>query len=199
MAEDISMQDIKFALTELVKSQQETERRFKETDKKFQETGRKFQETAKQFKETDKKLKEAMGLFTTQWGKLIESLVEGEIVRLFNEKGILVERISTRVKGRKNGDDYEFDIIAHNGTEIVIVEVKTTLRVKDVKKFLTKLDNVKEWIPAYAKHKIYGSMAYLKADEQSDTHAESKGLWVIRATGDSASITNKETFQPNIY
>lgn len=178
MAEEISMQDIKLAFAEVAE-------RFKETDKKFQET--------------DKKIKEAMGLFTTQWGKLIESLVEGEIVRLFNEKGILVERISTRVKGRKNGNDYEFDIIAHNGTEIVIVEVKTTLRVKDVKKFLTKLDKVKEWIPAYANLKIYGALAYLKADEQSDTHAESKGLWVIRATGNSASISNKESFQPKIY
>lgn len=41
--------------------------------------------------------------------------------------------------------------------------------------------------------------AYLKAEEQSDTHSESKGLLVIKATGDSSSIINKKTFQPVIY
>lgn len=180
------------ALDKLTKDHQEIAKRFKETDQQFKETDLNIQET-------DKKVKEAMNLFTTQWGKLIESLVEGDIVRLFNAKGILVERISTRVKGRKNGEDYEFDIVAHNGAEIVIVEVKTTLRVKDVKKFIKKLERVKEWIPDYKKYKIYGSMAYLKADEQSDTYSEAQGLWVIRATGDSSSIINKETFKAKIY
>jgi len=181
MINEVSIAEIKSALAELIKSQQETKAMFKETDAKF--------------KETDKRIKEAFNLFTTQWGKLIESLVEGEIVRLFKAKGIQVEYISTRVKGK----EFEFDIIAYNGTEIVVVEVKTTLKVNDVKKFSGKLENIKVWIPKYTDHKIYGAVAYLKADEQSDIYSESKGLWVIRATGDSASIINRENFKPKIY
>lgn len=192
MAEEITMQDIKLAIAELVKSQQETNKKFQETDKQIKETGL-------QLKETDKKVKEAINLFTTQWGKLIESLVEGEIVRLFTEKGIQVDYISTRVKGRKNDSNFEFDIIAYNGNEIVVVEVKTTLKVQDVHKFRDKLTKVKIWLPKYSNHKIHGAIAFLKADEQSDTFSESKGLWVIRATGDSASIINEENFQPRIY
>ena len=48
----------------------------------------------------------------------------------------------------------------------------------------------------YAEHTVYGAVAYLKADESSDTYAERQGLYVIRATGSSASITNREGFRP---
>jgi len=42
----------------------------------FQETDKKFRDTDKKMQDTDKKIKELANLFTTQWGKLIESLVE---------------------------------------------------------------------------------------------------------------------------
>ena len=77
---------------------QETDKKFQETDKRFQETDRilseKFKETdrmlSEKFKETDKKLNKLEQLFTSQWGKLVESLVEGDIVNLLNQKGINV-------------------------------------------------------------------------------------------------------------
>ncbi|MDD3527254.1 MAG: hypothetical protein PHX39_09940, partial [Bacteroidales bacterium] len=58
----------------------ETDKQFKETDKKFKETDKQFKETDKQLKKTDKKIKELSALFTSQWGKLVESLVEGDLV-----------------------------------------------------------------------------------------------------------------------
>ena len=49
-------------------------------------------------------------------------------------------------------------------------------------------------MPEYAGRRIYGAVAYLKAHQQSDVRAERLGLFVIRATGSSASITNREEF-----
>lgn len=192
MGEDISMQDIKMAIAELIESQ-------KETSKQLRETDRQVKETSLQLKETDKKVKEAFNLFTTQWGKLMESLVDGEIVKLFNEKGITVLRTSTRIKGKYEGTDYEFDIIAHNGDEIVVVEVKTTLKVKDVNKHLERLGKLKTWMSEYKNHKVWGAVAYLRADEESETYSERKGLYVIRATGNSASIINEADFKPVVF
>ena len=60
----------------------------KETDRRMQETDRRMQETAEQMKDTDRRLKKAEGLFTSQWGKLMESLVDGDLVPLLNERGI---------------------------------------------------------------------------------------------------------------
>jgi len=41
------------------------------------------------------------------------------------------------------------DIIAHNGEEIVIVEVKTPLRVKQVDTFIARLHWAKHHVPEY--------------------------------------------------
>ena len=165
----------------------------------FQETDKKFQETNKQFKETDKKIKELSALFTSQWGKLVESLVEGDLVNLLNQHGIAVEKTLQRVKGNKDGENFEFDIIAVNSHEIVIVEVKTTLRVDDVDYFHKKVWKAKRYMPEYADKKIYGGVAFITADGASDRMAEKLGFFVIRATGNSSSIINQKDFKPKVF
>jgi hypothetical protein len=180
---------------------------FQETDKRFQETDRilseKFKETdrmlSEKFKETDKKLNKLEQLFTSQWGKLVESLVEGDIVNLLNQKGINVTDIIKRREGRRDGIDYEFDIIAINGSEMVIVEVKTTLTPEDIGQFLKKLTQAKDWMPEYADKIVYGAVAFISEDTGSSVMAEKNGLFVIKATGDSASIVNADNFVPKSW
>ena len=53
--------------------------------------------------------------------------------------------------------------------------------------------------PDYANRAIYGAVAYLKADEAANTYGERQGLFVIRATGSSASITNRADFRPRTF
>ena len=152
-------------------------------------------ETDRKFQETDRKLNRLEQLFTSQWGKLMESLVEGDLIGLLTEWGIAIADTTTRLKGRcPDGGNYEFDIIAHNGDEIVVVEVKTTLKPQDVKDFIERLDQLKGWIPRYANNRIYGAMAWLTADAGAEQMVEKRGLFGIRATGDSASIQNAPTY-----
>ncbi|WP_089723905.1 hypothetical protein [Candidatus Thiosymbion oneisti] len=178
---------------------QDTDRKFQETDRKFQDTDRKFQETDRILRETDKKMKALQDLFEGQWGKLMESLVEGDLVHLLGKRGIQVQDTSTRRKGCRNGENYEFDIIAHDGEEIVIVEVKTTLRVGLVDKFIERLHRARHYLPEYSTHKVLGAVAYLRAEQASDQYAQNQGLFVIRATGDSAAIVNPVGFQPRQF
>ena len=172
---------------------------FQETDKKFKETDKQFKETDKQFKETDKKIKELSALFTSQWGKLVESLVEGDLVNLLKQWGIQVESTLQRRKGNHDGENFEFDIIAVNNHEIVIVEVKTTLRVDDVDYFHKMVWKAKRYLPEYADKKIYGGVAFITADGASDRMAERLGFFVIRATGNSSSIINQKDFKPKAF
>jgi len=151
---------------------------------------------SEKFKETDKKIKKLSELFTSQWGKLVESLVEGDLIKLLKEKGIPVEQTLQRIKGNHDGQNYEYDIIAVNGAEIVIVEVKTTLRPQDVKDFHEKLWKAKKYLSDYKDKVIYGCVAFISADGASDRMAEKQGLFVIKATGGSASIVNQEGFEP---
>ena len=176
---------------------------FQETDRKFQETDRKFQESDKRIEksslETDRKLNKLEHLFNSQWSKLIESLVAGDLINLLNARGIKVHETSTRVKGFYNNRQYEFDIIAENGDEIVVVEVKTTLRPDDVKEFLEELNEFKSVRPKYNDNKVYGAVAYLTTESNSEISAAKKGLFTIRATGNSATITNNENFVPRAF
>ncbi|MBV5310673.1 hypothetical protein [Chromatium okenii] len=171
-------------IKELVRSQQDTDRKFQDTDRKFQDT--------------DRKLNQLEKLFTSQWGKLMESLIEGDLVALLRDRGILIADTTMRLKGKcPDGGNYEFDIIAHNGAEVVVVEVKTTLRPQDVKDFIERLNQLKGWIPRYAHNQIYGAMAWLTADAGAEQMLEKRGLFSIRATGNSASIQNPTEFIPH--
>ncbi|MEI6434910.1 MAG: hypothetical protein WCP32_08710 [Bacteroidota bacterium] len=186
---------------------QETDRilteKFQETDRilteKFQETDRQFKETDKQFKETDRKIRELDRLFTTQWGKLVESLVEGDLIKLLKEREIEVESIIPRRRGNKEGQNYEFDLIAINGVVMVIVEVKTTLRPQDIDDFHEKLWKAKSFMPEYKDLIIYGAVAFITADGSSDRMAQNQGLFVIKATGNSSSIVNEPGFKPKAF
>ncbi len=165
----------------------------------FMETDKQFKETDKKFKETDKKIRDLSSLFTSQWGKLVESLVEGDLVKLLNSHGIEVERTLQRVKGRPKGQNFEYDIIAINSTEMVIVEVKTTLRPQDVEDFHVKLWKAKQYMPEYKNMIVYGGMAFITAESSSDRMAEKLGFFVIRATGSSSAIINGKDFTPKAF
>lgn len=171
-----------------------------ETEKKIQETDRilteKFQDTDKRFKETDKKLRQLESLFVGQWGKLIESLVNGNLDKLLIERGIDISITSQRVKAKHKGKIYKFDIVAHNGDDIVVVEVKTTLKVEHIKEFIDELKVYKQIYPEYKRKNVYGAVAFLVAEEDADKYAYKQGLFVIKATAESARIMNDKKFKP---
>ena len=177
----------------------------KETDRQMKAT---FIDLSASQKEMSKEIQRAQNLFTTQWGRLMESLVEGDLVRLLQERGVKIERTSTNEKGLmsyideagiKQQERCEIDIVAKNGQEIVVVEVKTTLTVKDARKFLDVLKRFPRLFPEYRDKKIYGAVAYLRTQDSSDIYSEKQGLFIIKATGSSASITNQEGFKPKLF
>ena len=172
---------------------------FQETDKQIKETGRYIRETERQIKKTDDKVNKIYGLYSCQWGNLVESLVSGCLVRILNGHGIMVRDAYTKREGSYGDIRYEFDMIAGNGQEIVVTEVKSTLRPADVEKFLYRLRHVRTWIEGYRNKTVYGAVAYLSVRDKADQLAMEQGLLVIKATGDSASIVNPKSFQPQTF
>ena len=80
-----------------------------------------------------------------------------------------------------------------------MIEVKTTLKVRQVDHFVRRMQEFTDLMPRYRGSTVYAAVAYLKADEASDSYAERQGLYVIRATGSSASITNPQDFRPHAF
>ena len=200
---------------ELSASQKETDKQLKdlsasqkETDKQLKELSAGLSVSQKELsasqKKTDQQLQKIGGRFNERWGALVESLVEGSLIKILQDRGIDIMQTHTRSEAlwrKPNGhiQKREFDIIVANGTEVVAVEVKTTLHSKDVKRFLETLKDFKKYFPRYKFETIYGSVAYLKSENKAHFFAEEEGLFVIRATGDSASIINKTDFKPKPF
>ncbi|MGQ9864336.1 MAG: hypothetical protein ACUVRD_07660, partial [Bacteroidia bacterium] len=167
-----------------------------QTDRQLQQT---IQTLDRHIKETKKKLRYLDGLFTGQWGKLVESLVSGDMVRLLKERGIEVHQVYGRAEAFFAGKKLEIDILAANGEDVVAVEVKTTLWVKSVRRFVRKLKVLKQAFPLYQNKYLYGAIAFIRVEEKADLYAMRQGLFVIRATGKSASIINDKDFKPRVF
>lgn len=206
--------DLKKRMKETAQSIKETDRQvketaqsIKETDRQMKKTDRQMKETDRQMQRTDKRINKLGGRFDEQWGSLVESLVEGKIITLLQSRGIKVINTFTRATGfywveedgvrRKR--NREIDIIASNGSEVVAVEVKTTLRKGDIKYFLNTLKDFRKYFYRYKTETIYGAIAYLKSKKEISDFAEKEGLFVIRATGDSASLINQKDFKPRAF
>lgn len=178
----------------------ETDSKFKETDSKFKETDSKFQETATRINELTKQIKELNTLFTGQWGKLIESLAESGIVKLLQSRGIDITGLTTRAKRAKGGRQIEIDFLLLNSNELVLGEVKTTLKIQDVRDFLDILPEFLYFFPEYKDYKIYGAMIGVRIEEYADKYAYRQGLFVFKVGGDdSLTLLNDNTFKPKDF
>ncbi|HIJ85802.1 MAG TPA: DUF3782 domain-containing protein, partial [Magnetococcales bacterium] len=144
----------------------ETDRKFQETDRKFQETDRKIQETAEktaaQMRETDRLVKDVtrqVGSLSGKWGQFVENLVAPGCRTLFAERGIPVHQVHQRIQTNlDDGRNMEIDILVVNTDVAVLVEVKSTLTVADVRDHLNRLQQFKEFFPRYADCRVIGAV-----------------------------------------
>ena len=148
-------EDVWRLLAELLAAQKETERLLQEqsqkADQRHQETERRFQETERilreQNQETERILQEQnqqvskeirdvnkqIGNLGGKWGRFVENMVAPACETLFVNRGIPVHQVSQRIKKRLEGKTLEIDVMVTNEHHVLVVEVKSTLGVDDVK------------------------------------------------------------------
>jgi hypothetical protein len=173
--------DILALLGELIEAQKETDRKFQETDRKFQDTAR---------------LVSNLG---GQWGLFVENQVAPACERVFGERGIPVQMVSQRVKKRRGGDTLEIDVLVVNAGHVVVVEVKASLSVNDVREFLDDLRQFRAFFPEYADWQVHGAVAGMRIDDGADRYAYRRGLFVLAQIGDSVTLRNDDRFQPKAW
>lgn len=179
-------------------------RLFKETDARFKETDapldQRFKETAAEIKATSANLRRLEGLFGSQWGKLIEALVQPNVLALFQARGHQVHRLHQRSKAQRNGDTMEIDLILEDSTEVVVGEVKSTLGIEEVNAFLADLAEFTDFFPLYRNYQIYGAVAGLDVPAEVARYAYRRGLFVLAVTGEGfVTIQNDQKFRPHNF
>ncbi len=176
-------------------SKEEDKKRIREIGEQMKETREQMKETDERMKKTDIRINAIVGDFGNRWGKLSENLVKGGLVQRLKERGIEVEKFIANLKH----DDTEFDIIAINGKEAVVLEMKAILDPSDVDEFEEDISRFKTLWPEFKDKTIYGALGFLmKASRQANEMAQKRGFFVIEATGD-VIIQNKKNFAPKVF
>ena len=209
MSTTTTLEDIREIIRDLGKAQKKTQESLQETQKAMREAQEKTQksqrETEVSLRRLSKELAQTNGNFNRKWGNFLESFVQGDLVTLLRKWGIEVHHVQPRV-GFVNPDGTkgaEYDLVAINGREVVVVEVKTTLTTDVVDIFVGKLKKFKSQYQEYANNTLYGGMAYLGGtDDSPKAYAEKKGLFLFQAPGgknDVTIISNKKNFKPQAF
>jgi hypothetical protein len=174
-------------------------RLFQETDRlikaQAQETDRQIQETDRQIQQVNRQL----GRLGGAWGRFVEDLVAPACERIFLERGIPVDQVSQRVRRRHQGDTLEIDVLVVNQGHVLAVEVKSSLTVADVKKFVADLERFDTFFPEYADMQLYGAVAGIGIESEADVYASRQGLFVLAESGDGVVILNDGNFVPKSW
>ncbi len=202
--------DVWKLLAELVEAQKETERCFQETERRFQETERILKEQSleterilkEQSLKTDRqitRLSKEIGNLGGKWGRFVENMVAPACETLFLNREIPVHQVSQRVRKRLDGKTLEIDVLVTNENHVLVVEVKSSLSVDDVKELIKNLTEFRQFFPEYNHKQLYGAVAGIEIEEGADKYAYRQGLFVLAQRGENVAILNDTEFQPKTW
>ncbi len=202
--------DVWKLLAELVEAQKETERCFQETERRFQETERILKEQSleterilkEQSLKTDRqitRLSKEIGNLGGKWGRFVENMVAPACETLFLNRDIPVHQVSQRVRKRLDGKTLEIDVLVTNENHVLVVEVKSSLSVDDVKELINNLTEFRQFFPEYNHKQLYGAVAGIEIEEGADKYAYRQGLFVLAQRGENVAILNDTEFQPKTW
>ncbi|MEZ5672556.1 MAG: hypothetical protein R3E08_09295 [Thiotrichaceae bacterium] len=191
---------------------QAAERRLQELDRKFQETDRiikennqaaekRSQELDRSIREGDRLLRKQIGDLGGRLGDFVEGMIKPSAVRLFQERGIDVHKVSRNVEVNDTQLNLaiEIDLLVVNGDSCILIEVKSNLSLDDVNEHLERMEKFKPLFPEYADKKALGAVAGMVISDNVAKYAYRKGFFVIAQKGDTAIILNDEKFQPTAW
>ncbi|MDR2028564.1 MAG: hypothetical protein LBP93_03390 [Treponema sp.] len=200
-----SMKETDLKMKETDRQMKETDRQIKETDRivkenvlQMQETGRKMQETDRQMKETDRKMKETdrrVGELTNRLGDMVEHMVVPNLLSGFQSLGFEFEvaHKGTEIRDTKNDIFTEIDVFLENGDKVMIVEIKTTLRTRDVDDHLERMEKLRRYADLRDDRRKYlGAVVGVVVSEAVKNYALKHGFFVLISSGDTFSIIKPE-------
>jgi len=206
------LKELEEKLEELAKSQEETDKKMKElmesqkkTDEQIKETDEKLKELMERQKKTDyqiKALTKAISELNGTWKKFSEKIVFDNIEETLNALGFRNFSVRRNVENTINSEHMEIDILAVGEDYVLVMEVKTTLRVEHVRKFIKKLkERFLTFFPEFkGRYKVYGVVIGINFQEGVDEFAIKNGLLVLKYKDKGkVEVLNPEGFKPKDF
>jgi predicted AAA+ superfamily ATPase len=173
---------------------------FRETDRQMKmlsaETDRKIQEVAEQQKKTElavERTNKTVGNLRSNVGKIIEHMVRGRIEEKFQALGYHdIDKCAPNVEFAKNSPNAgEIDLVLENGDVIILIEVKTRLKVPRVLKHIEKLGKYRRYVDSKGRGstmRFIGAVAGAVIKGDAEEFAHENGMYVIVQSGEAVEI-----------
>jgi hypothetical protein len=200
--------DLRFKETErLLKEQgQETDRRIRQVSQEIQAVSLEVRQLSQQVNREISQVNKEIGQVNKQigdlggkWGRFVENMVAPACETLFLKKGIPVHQVAQRLKRHLAEKTLEIDVLVTNEAHVLVVEVKSTLGVTDVKEFIEDLSQFRLFFPEYAQKILYGAIAGIEIEKGVAKFAYRQGLFVLAQSGETVTILNDDNFQPKCW
>ena len=168
------------------KSREEFDRDLKKSREEFD---RDLKKSREEFNKSMAEINRNLGGIGNTQGEIAEDLFRRNTKAALNEYGIPIDQVHHNLKatGRR-----EYDIVAVNAERVVVIEIKTKLKAKDVEKFLqTQLPQFKSAFPEFRDHVVYGGMGALVMSEEQEMELSGLGLFVFTQGKDGITRVRK--------
>ena len=200
--------DLRFKETERLLKEQglETDRRIRQVSQEIQavslEVNKEISKVNKEISQVSKEISQVnkqIGDLGGKWGRFVENMVAPACETLFLKKGIPVHQVAQRLKRHLAEKTLEIDVLVTNEAHVLVVEVKSTLGVTDVKEFIEDLSQFRLFFPEYAQKNLYGAIAGIEIEKGVAKFAYRQGLFVLAQSGETVTILNDDNFQPKCW
>ncbi|MDR1411311.1 MAG: hypothetical protein LBI91_03810 [Spirochaetaceae bacterium] len=175
---------------------------FQETDRKFQETDRKLEKTERLIERLIKKTDKQLGELGNRFGEMAEHLVTPNIAEKFRALNYTFTKAGPDVKftDARGKTLTEVDVWLENGEFALAVEVKSYLRLQDVKDHIKRMEILRRYAEERQDtRKLLGAVAGAIVKAPIRNYALEKGFYVIEQSGDTVKIEAPEGFSPRIW
>ncbi|MEO0221514.1 MAG: hypothetical protein ABIL27_06910 [candidate division WOR-3 bacterium] len=208
---DKMLKETRKLVDSLAKRQEETDKMLKETDKKIKELAEKHAETEEQIKklsiqiskvsEEVRNTTKAVANLNGIWKDYTEDTIREGLEYALKELGFEGFRVRENLKSKMDGDIMEIDGLVLGDDYVIVLEVKTTLRVDDVDEFVEELEKrFLRFFPEYKGYKLYGAVAGMKFHQFADRYASKKGFIVLKhKDGKDVKVLNPKNFKPKDF
>ena len=168
------------------KSREEFDRDLKKSREKFDRDIRKSRE---EFNKSMAEVNRNLGGIGNTQGEIAEDLFRRNAHAALDNYGIHIDQVhhNLRSTGRR-----EYDIVAVNAEQAVVIEIKTKLKARDVEKFLqTQLPQFKSAFPEFRDYAVYGGMGALVISKEQELELCGLGLFVFTQGEDGIARVRK--------
>ena len=181
---------------EFDRSREEFDRSCKEFDRRSQERAREAAEADRRFREYREEsqrrmddINQRMGGVNNVQGEIAEDLFRRNIKEALKEFDMDMDEVYHNLKAPGVG---EYDVVAVNGSEAVVVEIKNKLKANDIRKFYEiQLPRFKTAFPQFTNYKVYGGLGALVMSNEQETEIAAMGLFVLTQGQDGIARAKK--------